>query len=329
MAGFSKFIPAAVLCLIGCVYSSNSYGQSAPQLNFFMFNQVQYNPAFAGDENALNATGLFREQWTGLDGAPSVQMLNVDLPAYFVKGGVGLSVVNHTTGAKRTSELNLHYAYHHSFHFGRIGGGVSAGVIQRSFDGNELRAPEGSYEGGIDHNDDFIPASNSSGIAPDFNIGSYFARDNFYVGISVTNLLESQTTISTETGSADVSSSRNYYFTSGVELDLSKKITWKPSVLVKSDFTATQIDFNSLFLFNDNIYGGLAFRGYSNDTKDAFSGIFGFKIGSNVTVGYSYDFSLSTLNEANSGSHEVMLNYTLPIQDPSKKGKVIYNPRFL
>ncbi len=323
----SIFIACTLLVFILC--SSPCNAQSNPQINFFMFNKTQFNPAFAGKDNAISATGLYREQWVGLKGAPSTQMLNVDMPAYFFKGGVGLSLSNRMTGAKRTTRLNLHYAYHHAFAFGQIGGGVSAGVVQRAFDGSELTAPQGSYEAGIDHNDNYIPATNQSGFSPGVSIGGYFSRNDFYAGISATNLLESRTTIDTKNGSAQIQSNRNYYFTSGVEIDLLKKVSWKPSVLVKSDFNAMQIDFNSLFIFNDNIYGGLAFRGYSRTSKDALSGMFGFKLGSNFTVGYSYDFSLSQLNKVNSGSHEVMLNYTLPIQDPSEKGKIIYNPRFL
>lgn len=324
-----KNVSALLIAIIAICLASTGYAQSDPQINFFMFNKTQFNPAFAGDENTIDAGAIYRQQWVGLQGAPSTQMVNVDMPTYFFKGGTGLTILNSMTGAKRTTRLNLHYAYHHSFAFGQVGGGISAGVVQRSFEGSELTAPEGSYESGIDHNDSFIPSTDQSGISPGFNLGGYFSRDDFFAGISVTNLLESKTTINTENGSANIRSGRNYYFTSGIEIDLFKKVTWKPSVLIKSDFTATQMDFNSFFVFNDNIYGGIAFRGYSQSSKDALSGMFGFKIGSNFLVGYSYDFSLSQLNRVNSGSHEVTLNYTIPIQDPSEKGKVIYNPRFL
>ena len=328
MLQIKHFLPVLIgIAALGC--ASMSHAQSDPQINFFMFNKTQFNPAFAGNENTIDAGAVYRQQWVGLKGAPSTQMLNVDMPTYFFKGGAGLTVINSMTGAKRTTRLNFHYAYHHSFSFGQVGGGISAGAVQRSFEGSELTAPEGSYEGGIDHNDQFIPSTDQSGVSPGFNLGGYFSRDDFFAGISVTNLLESKTTIDTKNGSANIRSGRNYYFTSGIEIDIFKKVTWKPSVLVKSDFTATQIDFNSFFVFNNNIYGGVAFRGYSKSSKDALSGIFGFKIGSNFLVGYSYDFSLSQLNRVNSGSHEVMLNYTIPIQDPSEKGKIIYNPRFL
>ena len=103
-----------------------------------------------------------------------------------------------------------------------------------------------------------------------------------------------------------------------------------PSVLTKSDFRQTQMEFSTIVKYNDNIFGGVSFRGYESNSIDALAIIAGFNINEHVTLAYSYDISLSQLNTVNGGSHEVMINYNLnrPI-GAGRLPNIIYNPRFL
>ena len=104
----------------------------------------------------------------------------------------------------------------------------------------------------------------------------------------------------------------------------------EPAVLVKSDFTETQVDFSAILYYGERIFGGASFRGYNANSIDAAAAIVGWKANDNVMIAYSYDVPLSALSTVNTGSHEIMINYNLNklIGNPLP-ARIIYNPRFL
>ena len=53
------------------------------------------------------------------------------------------------------------------------GFGVHAGIASRSLDGSRLIAPDGSYEAGVDHNDDQLPVTLVSSLIPDAGAGFF------------------------------------------------------------------------------------------------------------------------------------------------------------
>ena len=297
-----------------------------------MFNQSVINPAAIGVENVIDATILYRNQWVGIGGNPTHQSFSIHSPLKVFNSSAGIQVVNEMQGEERATHILLSYAYKIPLKFGGLSIGASGGIIQKALDGSKLRAPQGSfsdvqdYEG---HNDQYIPESLRSDVVPELNLGIYFNNRNLYAGIAVNNIVEGKAILETPIDETQITFSRNYVFLGGYKFGLSKKLSLQPNVLVKTDFIRFQTDFNLLVQYNNNIHGGLSFRGSGQQTTDALVAMFGFKIFKQLRVGYSYDFSISSLNQANSGSHEVFLNYKLNIKDLGGPGKIIYNPRFL
>jgi hypothetical protein len=100
--------------------------------------------------------------------------------------------------------------------------------------------------------------------------------------------------------------------------------------LLKSDLVETQIEFSTIARYNDNIFGGVSFRGYNSNSFDAVVILAGYKLNENLTLSYAYDITLSGLSEVSRGSHEIMLNYNLNKNiGKGRLPKIIYNPRFL
>ncbi len=66
-----------------------------------MFNQLSYNPAFAGSVGAICATGLVRQQWVGFDGAPQTYSINISSPVNALHGGVGASIYQDQLGPQK------------------------------------------------------------------------------------------------------------------------------------------------------------------------------------------------------------------------------------
>ncbi|HXH19242.1 MAG TPA: PorP/SprF family type IX secretion system membrane protein [Chitinophagales bacterium] len=307
----------------------HSKGQTAPLYSNFMFIKQVYNPATVGSEESLDIAVLYRAQWVNIDKSPSVQAVSIHSPLTVLNSSAGIFATNEMQGEERFTTLMLSYAYGHSFRKGKIAFGISAGMMQRAIDGSRLRSPEGIYSGSVDHEDDFIPDKLTSAFTGDFNAGIYFQTKNFYAGISANNLLESDVKLKWQHFSSEVKNTRYYTVTGGYRIKTAKKLYLVPNVSLRTDFVNVQAELNAILHYRDNIYAGASFRGLAPDLKDAFIAMAGFKVFKNLRVGYSYDFSLSSLNNSNSGSHEVYVRYSIPIKDLLSPGKIIYNPRFL
>jgi len=302
--------------------------QQTPQYTMYMFNKMAFNPAYAGLDNSLSITGALRRQWEDFEGAPTTQNINVHMPFYFLSSGVGLSLENDVIGAERN--MTAKFSYNYQLPIGRTGilaMGLSAGIIQKSLDGTQLRTPDGNYEGNtIDHQDVLLPSSEVTELAPTFDAGIYYMSERFEAGFSVLNVAEQ----SIEFEMLNITPVRTYFFTAGSRFDIGRSFTLHPSVLVKSDATQMQADFSAIMSYNDNIFAGASFRGYSADTQDAVAIIGGWRLSENLTLGYSYDITLSGLRNVNSGTHEIMVNYNLnKVIGAGKPPRIIYNPRFL
>jgi type IX secretion system PorP/SprF family membrane protein len=302
--------------------------QQPAQYSMFMMNQLNWNPAYAGLDHSLSITGMFRKQWVDLEGSPATQYLSAHMPLYLVNGGVGLNVENDVLGAGRFTSATLSYNYQLFMGSGILSLGVGGGLVQRQIDGAKLRTPDGNYNepGAIDHQDDLLPLGSESGAAPTFNAGIYFQGKRLEAGFGVRNLAETSLDLVT----FGLQLKRNYFFTFGLNFDIGRSLTLHPSVMVRSDVIQTQTDVAAIIRYNDNIFGGVSFRGYNSQSIDAMAFMAGFKLSENLTLAYAYDLTLSDIRLVSNGSHEIMVNYNLNKRlGAGKPPRIIYNPRSL
>ena len=309
------------------------WGQQPAQYSLYMLNKFNWNPAYAGLDNSLSMTGVYRDQWTGLDGLPgggSPQSANLSIhaPVYFLGGGMGLNVENDAFGPEKWTSATLAYNYQLNLNSGNVLSlGFSGGVIQREIDGAKLRTPEGNYLDNVfDHNDPILPIGLETAVVPTFNAGVYYQSEAFEAGLSVRHLTEASAEFST----LRLSLVRNYFLMLGGNFEVGRSFSVHPSILVQSDVTQTQVDFSTLIRYNENVFAGASLRGYNPNSLDAVAIIFGFKLSEKLTLGYAYDLTLSNLNTVSNGSHEIALNYNLnTIIGKGRPPKIIYNPRSL
>ncbi len=320
-------IPVVTLTFIFAV--SIAYAQQPTQYSLYMFNRMNYNPAYAGLDNSLSASGVIRRQWVDFENSPSSQNFNVHAPFYFLNSGIGFSLENDELGFERN--LSLKGAYNYQLILGQTGIlsiGVGAGILQKTLDGTQLRTPDGEYTDGssINHKDDLLPLTAVTASAPLLEAGIYYKSEVFEAGFSTRNVVKEPLAYD----NFNVLPIRSYFFTASAHLDLNRILTLHPSVLVKTDVIQTQIDFSAVLTYNNNISIGTSLRGYSANTIDAAVIIAGLDISENLSLYYSYDISLSSLNIANTGSHEILVNYNLnKAIGKGRPPQIIYNPRFL
>lgn len=307
------------------------HAQQAPQYSLYMLNPYAYNPAYAGLGNTLVANGVYRQQWAGLRGAPETQHFNVHLPLYMISSGVGLRVENDVIGAHRTTQAVLSYSYQREF--GRnslLSIGASAGYMQYLLDGAKLRTPEGSYEpaGVFLHNDPLLPEGKISAGTMIAEVGVHFQREGLEIGVA-TQPVFAPVLEATESGTFRLEPVRHYIGMVAYQITAGRNLAIKPSVLLKSDITLTQIELSTIFWWRENTFAGASYRGVQTSARDAFVLFGGFRLNDKLMLAYAFDIPLSALATTNRGTHELLLRYEL--NRPVGVGKlppVIYNPRF-
>jgi len=281
-----------------------------------MFDRLSINPAVAGTTGQLCATGFFRQQWAGFDGAPKTGLLNAHMGIKRISSGVGLSVYLDELGQQKSTFARLSYSFHRKLGPGTFGIGLSAGLVSHSLGRNWLtRDPLAQ--------DNTIPAAGNADSGFDLGAGLYYVSPTFWVGVSSTHLTEA------ELEDVSIQTRRHYFVQAGYDWAIKgdKKYILQPSFLVKSDATSTQVDLNATFLYNNMVWLGVSYR-----TEDAIAPMIGYQFKPNeksmMRIGYSYDVTTSRLANYSSGSHEVMLNYCVLLVKPPDV-QIYKNVRFL
>lgn len=296
--------------------------------------QNRYNqyitPASAGLNNYLDAVVAHRTQYVGLaDRAISTQFISVSAPIVDNKFGVGVRFVNDQIGYQNYLAPELALSYHIDINDLKLSFGLSGGFTQIRLDGTQLRAVSGSYaDGTIIHNDDNIPNISVGGLSPTFSSGVLANYKKFSFGVAVQNANSPEVSFETNTSGTFIELNRTINLHSSYVIKLNK-INLIPSTFYKTDFVKHQL-LTTLMIDMRNIFLGMAFRGYSGFNNDAIAGIFGFKIKEAFSVGYSYDYNVSGINNSSSGSHEISIRYHNLLNFKEKKsGNIMHNPRFL
>lgn len=297
--------------------------QQDAQFSMNMFNRLAVNPGYAGTNQALCGTLFYRQQWNSFPGAPKTGLLSLDY-GRILGGGIGLTVDQDQLGFEKTLKAKLAYSYHLALgSAGTLGIGLDVGMIQKSITSNFL-APDGSTTANPG-TDAAIPWGGAASTTYDLGFGLYFAGNKgTYVGISALHIPEQQLKqAGTSTAGAwdfNYKVARHYYIMAGHKFPIGSAFSLTPSVLVKSDASSTQMDFNLLAKWRNMVFIGASYR-----LTDAIPVMAGLEWQLNpkgtLKFGYSYDVTLSAIKNHSNGTHEIMLGYCHKIKgDPKPQG---------
>ena len=79
-----------ILNIVSCSLSS----QQEPMFTQYMDNQIFVNPAFTGAKDYLEITGVYREQWVGINGAPNSTTFSFQTPLKNKSLAIGADFLN-------------------------------------------------------------------------------------------------------------------------------------------------------------------------------------------------------------------------------------------
>lgn len=283
----------SILCLL--VFTTVN-AQQLPQYTQYMLNEMAINPAVAGKDEFADARSNNRYQWTGITDAPRTYMLTVHGPIKAKNMGLGMHLYTDIVGPTRRTGLSLAYAYHiKTGEDTHISMGLSAGVQQWGIDGDKLILRDGG--------DENLLTKYQTAYIPDFGAGVYFhKKDRFYVGFSAPQLYQSPINLYRnvdEKGRIVTHFNLNGAYT----FDLGEDFKLEPSFLAKYAMPAPpKIDVGVRAIYKNMVWLGGAYR-----HNDAFTALVGYMFSNYLLVGYSYDFTTTSLRKYSSGTHELML----------------------
>ncbi|HTN20311.1 MAG TPA: type IX secretion system membrane protein PorP/SprF [Pelobium sp.] len=328
--------------ITGIISSEVAIAQQKPQFTQYILNNYIANPALAGIENYIDVKASHREQWKGLDGAPVTNYFSVHFPlgkkdektnaTSFNMTGTGMYVHNYRedytasephhglgfifmddkAGQLKQTSGSLAYAYHLGLSSRvNISMGIGIGFLKTGLN-NKTLDPE-------NENDPALTSAQNAKIAPDLNFGVWLYDFNYFVGVSVQQLLSQKTAININDDYTDRKTVPHYFVTAGYKFWLSDNISAIPSIMAKIALPSPpSLDFNAKFTFKDKFWMGGSYR-----SANVFSGMLGFNISSLLHVSYAYDFTRSKLNTVSNGTQEIMLGLTL-----DNKLKILQPTRF-
>ncbi|NQX81014.1 MAG: type IX secretion system membrane protein PorP/SprF [Flavobacteriaceae bacterium] len=301
---YSKIV--IVLFLLSSVFT---YSQQDPQYTQYMYNTMSVNPAYAGSKGFFTATALARVQWVGIDGAPDGQNISFHTPIGYSGVGLGLNIINDKIGPSNETYMDASGSYTiRTRDKGNLAFGIRVGARLMNVDWTK-----GTYN---NQNDNIFDSNISNKLLPSFGLGAYYYTDNWYLGVSAPNVLNSEAY--DDVSNTLISSALHYFVIAGYVFDINNNLKFKPAIISKIvKGSPLSLDISANFLVNKKLDLGLAYR-----WGDSVSALFGFQVNEMLRVGYAYDFTTSNYKSYNSGTHEIIL--TLDIL----KKQTIKSPRF-
>ena len=282
-------------------FDNKAVAQQDAMYSMYMFNGLVLNPAYAGSREALSLTALYRNQWTGLEGAPQTAVLSGHLPLLNDNIALGLSITSDNISIFNMLNITASYAYRIKIKKGKLSLGMNATF-------NNFRARWS--EVALNNSNDQAFASNSDNlISPNFGFGVYYYSDKFYAGVSVPHVLNMSLTDDFKAEGTNLTARqyKHYFYTIGAIFRVTDNVKFKPSLLFKHVKNSPfQADLNASFLMKEALWLGASYR-----TGDAVSFIVEYLFVKMLRIGYAYDLTLTELNHYSSGTHEIMLGFEL------------------
>ena len=312
------------LCLL--LAAATAGAQQLGHYSLFWLDPVQFNPAYAGLDNSLSVTGTYRAQWVGLEGQPTSQRLSAHLPVYYLSSGFGIDAERDQLGAHSLNRVGVSWSYQLVTSTAVWSVGASGRYYQMNLDGAALRTPGGDYSEPnlVIHNDALLPTGNEGAGTMTVAAGLYYQSERLEGGLSVRNLTESVISFP----GIDLPLERQYHGYLRARFDFLRSWQLSPLVGVMSDGVQHQVTSSLIAQYDENFFGGLAYRGYNNQSTDAILLMAGLNLSDNVSVAYAYDLTLSDLRTVQDGSHELTLKYNLRQRiGAGVPPPIIFNPR--
>ena len=285
-----------------------SFGQQLPTYSSFQVSPYLFNPAVAGSEKYADIKLHYRRQWAGFDDGPRTQIASFHSSIDKVNFGIGGYFINDRTGISKQTSGGLTYAYHIPTGIsGFISFGATARFGQYGIDGSKISVADAD-----DLSLDLMASAQNSYFNADF--GFRVGNEDWFFGVAAQNLLAREVALF----NSNFSLEPHLNATGGFNLYIDDSWTLTPTALYQKTLNNPGMaDVRAMLDYDELFQIGLGYR-----TSKQIAATAGFGITPTLNLFYTYDLTVSALRNANSGSHEIVLNYLFfykPVNKGSRK----------
>jgi len=292
-----------LLFILLIVSRSKTFAQADISMATHWYNRANYNPASITKSDYTYLFSNVRQQWTGVDGAPTVFNIQASQYIHGMHSAFGISLVSDQVGVTQAINPMLSYAYRIDNGLDwTLSMGLSAGVFSRSINGFLYEAETIS--------DASISYEYEKTIKPDANFGVEFQCTHFIFGLSSTHLfsIANDSTILLNTN-------HRYGYVIYKNID-SELFNYNCGIQMVNRNNLTIMEGNASIRFKHptglttgprEIFDlGITYR-----TSKQLTLLLGLNLSNNFRIGYAYDQTFSVGYSANP-THEIMLEYRIP-----------------
>jgi type IX secretion system PorP/SprF family membrane protein len=294
-----KKILVITFLISGCA----ALAQQVPLFSQYLNNDFLLNPAVCGTKSYAPASVSARLQWAGFSGAPSTQIASIH-GAQGPTVGLGLALMNHTTGA--TSMTSAQFAYALRFRLTgkmKISFGLAPMMIQHSISKSKLTLE--------DANDNTFNRLSGKTMIADVNAGIYVYSNKWAASLSVPQLLENKYRLGDDLFTERLR--RHYLVFGSYDFTCREKYVITPSALIKAmeGGAPVQFDLNVRATYNKLFWAGLSYRAASSQSFNEAAVVSVGVLKYNFAFGYAFDYSFASIRSYSAGSHEIFLTYRI------------------
>lgn len=319
-----------ILFIIVLIENWNLQAQD-PQFTQFYSNPLYQAPSFAGAVEGYRASMNYRDQWPSLPGKVTTVTFAMDYNMAALNSGIGIFAMKDNIGTTELSNLNLGVLYSFNVKINRkvfFRPGVGIYYTQRTLDYNKLIFPSELSVSGIKP---ILPSELSDVQAMDASVSGLLFMGNVWAGLTADHLITPNISFTKDASKLPV----KYTLFGGYRFYKVERLIGavRQSITIAGTYkhqgVADQLDLGTYWSYDPFSFGfwyrDLPFiKDYSR--RDAIAVLIGY-VYKDVSVGYSYDFTISRMITNTGGAHEISLIYKFEIES-HKKFKPIPCPGF-
>ncbi len=313
------------------------FSQVKPFYSQYVLNNYILNPAVAGIENYTDVKLSYRNQWTGIEGAPVTTYFSIhgpigksdyktsatsfELPGENPRGrkfsdnytapnahhGIGITALNDKTGFMNRWSAYGSYAYHQPLSVSTsLSAGINMGVTGLNLDRSKLNFAD------LDANDPAIGFINGDMkmIKPELGAGLWLYGADYFAGIAVQNILLGNVKFNAGDKNGNYFSP-NYFLTGGYRFFVTHEVSALPSVMIQ--YLQPQLyglHCNVKLQYLDKLWVG---GGYQfSDLLTGYSAMAGFNVSNAFNVSYAYENTIGSQYKIfTKNTHEIVLGFLL------------------
>ena len=325
-----------IIYLVGLsfIMLTDSFGQD-PTFSQFYANALYLSPSFAGATNEYRLAVNYRDQWPAVPGVFNTYSISFDKAMPNFNSGIGVLATYDVAGSGNLSTTNIGLLYSYDFNINKewhIRPGVEFKFYYLGLDIGKLVFNSQITGSGTSPSVTPPPFDNVADI--DFATSALVYNSRTWAGFTLDHLLTPKTSFYGNDATLPV----KFNFYGGTQILKQTRLRQKTQEIlsVAINFQKQGKFYQSdlgLYFYKDPIIFGIWYRGIplvTSQAGDAIIGLIGIKT-KQLHIGYSYDFTISSLIGATGGAHEISLVYefnNLSLGQLKKRIRAIPCPEF-